>query len=89
MINQPAQIAEPQRVAQPLNCIDSGGFYLRGERPNVAREIDADTAEAAVTVKERQTERLISRSVTYAINGGYIDDVRRLEATRAAKEILS
>ncbi|MFM0606963.1 peptidase M23 [Paraburkholderia sediminicola] len=88
MTKRPAQIGDPQRVALPENCVDSGGFYLRFNRPRVASEIDRDPPRVAVTPAERQAERLISRAVTYAINGGYLDDAGRLLFTRAAKEIL-
>ncbi len=38
----PAMIDEPQRVSLRENCLDSGGFYLRFSRPNVAKRIDQD-----------------------------------------------
>jgi hypothetical protein len=89
MKSTPAQIDEPQRVALPENCIDSGGFYLRFERHNAARSIDKDRPEMAQSNQDKLTEQKISREVTYAINGGYSDDKRRLEYTRCAKKILS
>ncbi|WP_232454450.1 M23 family metallopeptidase [Burkholderia ubonensis] len=90
MTKIPAEIENPQWVALPENCIDSGGFYLRGGRPqDVAKKIDLDTPEVAVSPEAMAEERNISREVTYAINGGYTDDERRLQYTRAAKEILS
>ncbi|MGS0989322.1 peptidase M23 [Burkholderia glumae] len=90
MTKIPAPINDPQRVALPENCIDSGGFYLRGGRPHdVAQKIDLDIPEVAKTPQDIATEKSISRQVTFAINGGYIDDERRLQYTRAAKEILS
>jgi hypothetical protein len=88
MVAQPANIDSPQRVAVPENCIDSGGFYLRFNRSNTAIEIDKDSPTIAITVPEKAAERTISRAVTFAINGGYIDDVRRLEFTRVAKGVL-
>ncbi|WP_422648730.1 hypothetical protein [Cupriavidus sp. H18C1] len=42
----------------------------------------------ANTQAERAAEQQISRRVTYAINGGYIDEVRRLQYSRRAKEVL-
>ncbi|MBY4734509.1 M23 family metallopeptidase [Cupriavidus pauculus] len=84
----PAEISDPHRVALPENCIDSGGFYLRGKRPRVAQKIDKDLPHAAKTDAEKKSERDISRAVTIAINGGYIGDEQRLEFTRAAKRVL-
>ncbi|WP_250463365.1 M23 family metallopeptidase [Caballeronia sp. GAFFF2] len=88
MTKTPANIEDPHRVAFIENCIDSGAFYIRVERPKVVQEIDRDTLRAASNDQERNSEREISRAVTYAINGGYIDDARRLEYTHAAKEII-
>jgi hypothetical protein len=89
MKSKPAKIDEPQRVALPENCIDSGGFYLRFARPNVAMAIDRDNPKMAVSNEDKLIELQISREVTYAINGGYTDDKKRLECTRYAKKILS
>lgn len=89
MTKIPAMIDAPQRVALPENSLDSGGFYLRFERPNVARYIDQDSSQMAISDADKQRERQISRDVTYAINGGYIDWERRLDFTRSAKDIIS
>ena len=89
MTKIPAPIGDPHRVALPENCIDSGGFYLRGERPTVAVAIDADTPEAAEGASAKQAEHSISQSVTRAINGALLGDPDRWEFTRAAKNILS
>ncbi|KWF19857.1 hypothetical protein WT56_29930 [Burkholderia pseudomultivorans] len=89
MTKIPAMIDAPQRVALPENCLDSGGFYLRFERPNVAKHIDQDSSQMATSDADKQKERRISRDVTYAINGGYIDWERRLDFTRSAKDIIS
>ena len=89
MTKIPAMIDAPQRVALPENCLDSAGFYLRFERPDVARRIDEDSPKMAISDANKQRERQISRDVTYAINGGYIDWDRRLDFTRSAKDIIS
>ncbi|TDN64064.1 M23 family metallopeptidase [Paraburkholderia sp. BL10I2N1] len=89
MTKKPAMIDAPQRVALPENSLDSGGFYLRFERPKVTRRIDMDSSQPAISDSDKQKERQISRDVTYAINGGYIDWERRLDFTRSAKEIIS
>jgi hypothetical protein len=89
MTKIPAMIDDPQRVALPENCLDSGGFYLRFEKPNVARRIDKDSPQMAISDVGKQREQQISRDVTYAINGGYIDWDRRLDFTRSAKDIIS
>lgn len=84
----PADIADPQRVSLPENCIDSGAFYLVCERPKVTGTIDKDIPSVAIVESQKQEEKAASRAVTYAINGGYIDDVRRLECTRLAKGFI-
>jgi len=89
MTRQPAIIDNPHDVALPENCLDSGGFYLRCERPNVAKEIDADSPQAAETEEQKRAEFAISQKVTRAINGALLADRERWEDTRAAKKILS
>jgi predicted chitinase len=89
MTKIPATIDTPQRVALPENSLDSAGFYLRFERPNLAKHIDRDSPQMAISDMTRQKEQQISRDVTYAINGGYIDWDRRLDFTRSAKDIIS
>ena len=89
MTRRPAVIDSPQRVALPENCIDSGGFYLRCERPGVAKAIDADNAESATSDSGKMAEFAISQSVTRAINGALLADRNRWEDTRVAKDILS
>jgi len=84
-----AQINDPDRiVANPETCIDSGGWYMIFRRPRVIESIDLDIPIIAATTVEQTAERTISRGVTFAINGGYIDEARRLQYTRQAKEIL-
>ncbi|NKJ48388.1 hypothetical protein CIC12_16915 [Burkholderia sp. SG-MS1] len=89
MTRIPAVIDSPEKVSLPENCLDSGGFYLRFSRPNVARRIDQDFAQMAISDADRANERRISRDVTYAINGGYMDEARRLQYVRLAKNIIS
>jgi hypothetical protein len=89
MTKVPAIIDEPQRVSLPEYALDSGGFYLRFSRPNVAKRIDQDLPHVAISNSDKVKEGQVSREVTYAINGGYIDDIRRLEYTRAAKAVIS
>ncbi|WP_175763494.1 peptidase M23 [Burkholderia ambifaria] len=88
MKSVPASMGDPQRVALPENCIDSGGFYLTFERPDVMSEIDKDVLHFAVEEGDILQERKISRAVTRAINGGYNDEDDRLKFTRSAKEII-
>ncbi len=85
----PAAIENPQQVSIPEFCLDSGGFYLRFSRQNVAKRIDQDVPQMAATEADKTKERQVSHDVTYAINGGYIDEPRRLEYTRLAKNIIS
>ncbi len=90
MTKVPARIDDPQRVALPENCVDSGCFYLRGGRPHdVAEKMDLDIQELASKPQDVVKESNISLAVTKKINGGDTDHARRLEYTRAAKAILS
>ncbi|MDR5766725.1 MULTISPECIES: hypothetical protein [unclassified Caballeronia] len=84
----PANIDDPQRIGLPGNCIDSGAFYLTCARPKVVGTIDGDIPTLATDGATKQRERDVSRAVTYAINGGYIDDERRLEYTRLVKGVI-
>ena len=88
MKTRPAEITDPHRIAEPENCIDSGGFYLRFERPSTAKEIDKDVLDSASSTQMNMTEQAISRAVTNAINGAYIDAEKKLEYIREAKKIL-
>ncbi|PJJ96075.1 hypothetical protein CO611_09130 [Lysobacteraceae bacterium NML03-0222] len=89
MRRRPPTINDPQRVtATPFNCMDTGGWYLLGERPSTIREIDSDLNRVASSTTERSTEQALSYRVTYAINGGYIQKDDRLRATREAKAML-
>jgi predicted chitinase len=89
MTKIPAMVNDPQRVALPENCLDSAGFYLRFERPYLARHIDQDSPQMAISDVDKQKEQQVSRDITHAINGGYIDWDRRLDYTRSAKNIIS
>lgn len=88
MSRRPAHISDPQRVAFPENCVDSGGWYLRFERAAVAKNIDNDLPYLGTTDRETAKEKSASRAVTYAVNGGYNDEKKRLEYTRYIKKIL-
>ncbi|SOZ14414.1 conserved hypothetical protein [Cupriavidus taiwanensis] len=89
MTRIPAQIDNPQFIAvDSYSCIDSGGWYMMFRRPNVMRSIDEDVSGIAVNQAEGAAESAISRRVTYAINGGYNDDLKRLEYTRLVKKVL-
>ncbi|QTD92191.1 peptidase M23 [Burkholderia anthina] len=89
MTKNPAVIDTPHDITLPDNSIDSGGFYMRFERSEVARNIDRDSPGVAISETDRQRERIISRDVTYAINGGYTDWERRLAFTRFVKGMVS
>ncbi len=43
----------------------------------------------AISDVDKQKEQQVSRDITHAINGGYIDWDRRLDYTRSAKNIIS
>jgi len=58
------------------------------ERPTVGKTIDRDIPYLAISASDVQNELTISKSVTYAINGGYIDWEGRLRETRNAKIVL-
>lgn len=58
------------------------------ERLTVGKTIDTDIPYLAVNTSDIQTELKIYKSVTYAINGGYIDWEGRLRETINSKKIL-
>ncbi|WP_124585368.1 hypothetical protein [Burkholderia contaminans] len=84
----PAVIDAPHDVALPDNSMDSGGFYMRFERPEVVKNIDRDFPGVITSEAGRQREQMISRDVTYAINGGYTEWERRLAFTRFVKSVI-
>lgn len=89
MAKRPPRIDDPERLSiSPENCMDSGGWYMIFRRPKVISSIDGDVHCVAATVPERDTEKAASRAVTFAINGGYIGDDKRLKYTQRAKNIL-
>ncbi|WP_176053089.1 peptidoglycan DD-metalloendopeptidase family protein [Paraburkholderia caribensis] len=87
---RPAPINDPDRIiTNPYNCIDSGGFYITFKRPNVKPEIDAGSGKLPVTPEQNAAAKQISSAVTYAINGGHIDELRRYEETMNALKVLN
>jgi predicted chitinase len=88
MTKVPATIENPHLVSYPENCVDSGSFYLCCARPKVVSRIDQDFQQIAISNSDKDKEMQISREVTYAINGGYIGEMQRLEYARLAKNIL-
>jgi 23S rRNA A1618 N6-methylase RlmF len=57
-------------------------------RPTVTKEMDKEKMSKAVSANEIAFEKTISRAVTYAINGGYTDDEKRLTWTKKAKDVI-
>jgi len=89
MKKRAGEVPNPEVIGiKPFNCMDSGGWYMTFERPNVGKTIDRDLSYLAISATDIQNELNISRSVTYAINGGFIDWEGRLRETRNAKKIL-
>ncbi|PLK47231.1 hypothetical protein [Uliginosibacterium sp. TH139] len=73
MTLRPAPINDPQKISiDPFNTIDSGAWYILIFRPKTIPAMDEDN----------------SKSVTYAINGGYGEEKRRLDETTKYKSIL-
>lgn len=86
---RPAPIDDPQKISvDPINTMDSGGWYLCFERPNVKRSIDADNPATFEVNAKNKSDEAIVLSVTQAINGGDIGFADRLKRTRQAKIIL-
>lgn len=82
-------VDDPHLISSiPFNCMDSGGWYLCFQRPEVLKEMDGDKLTIAKTQQELIAERDVSRAVTHAINGGYIDDSKRLSWTKKAKVMI-
>jgi predicted chitinase len=86
---RPAKIDTPQKISNnPFNCIDSGGWYLACFRANTISKIDRDVLWPEKVSGKTGAEFSVSRAVTLAINGGYIDDGVRFDFTVAAKVYL-
>jgi predicted chitinase len=87
---RPAPIEEPDRIiATPYNCVDSGGFYITFKRPGVKPEIDTGDGKIPATPEQNAAALKISSAVTYAINGGHIDEARRYQETINALKVLN
>jgi predicted chitinase/murein DD-endopeptidase MepM/ murein hydrolase activator NlpD len=87
---RPAPIGDPDRIiANPYNCVDSGGFYITFKRPNVKSEIDTGVGKLPTTPEENAAAKKISTAVTFAINGGYTDAPRRYDETMNALKVLN
>jgi predicted chitinase len=90
MKKTPAPINNPELVVtDPINCMDSGGYYLNFERPKVKKSIDDDALVTyEVKAAKGQPDEAVVLAVTKAINGGDIGYPDRLTRTRQAKIIL-
>ena len=89
MKKRPAPVDDPQQLSvDPLNTMDSGGWYLCFERPKVKVEIDKDKPVVYPTSATGKPDEALIKSVTAAINGGHNGLPERIIATREAKIIL-
>ncbi|OCQ52599.1 hypothetical protein Ppb6_02212 [Photorhabdus australis subsp. thailandensis] len=89
MKKRPAVIDDPQKVTEnEYNCIDTGGYFIRGIKPNIIKEIDKDKWYESSSEKEGKDEDTIIKSVTKLINGGDKGLEDRNKATKKAKEVL-
>nr|NHB94731.1 hypothetical protein [Photorhabdus cinerea] len=90
MKKRPAVIDDPQKVTEnEYNCIDTGGYFIRGIKPNIVKEVDKDKWHENASEKEQEDEFTVIKSVTKLINGGDKGLKDRNKMTRKAKEVLS
>ncbi|MEQ2017775.1 M23 family peptidase [Photorhabdus bodei] len=90
MKKRPAVIDDPQKVTEnEYNCIDTGGYFIRGIKPKIVKEIDKDKWHENPSEKEKEDENSIIKSVTKLINGGNKGLKDRNKMTKKAKEVLS
>jgi predicted chitinase len=82
-------IDDPQRVAiVSYNCIDSGAYYINFERPDVKKNMDADTNVVGSTPAAKAKEDALVKAVCLAINGGTNGLDNRQTQTRRVKKVL-
>ncbi|WP_434525475.1 M23 family metallopeptidase [Photorhabdus asymbiotica] len=90
MKKRPAVIGDPQKVTEnEYNCIDTGGYFIRGIKPNIVKEMDKDKWHKNSSEKEKEDGNTIVKSITKLINGGDNGLKDRNKMTRKAKEVLS
>lgn len=91
MTKRPAPINNPDRViANPYNCIDSGGFYVTYVAPEIKRIIDEGSPKIPVTNAETEALRNYSLLVIKAINGNAaLAHAQRFDATLVVLQVLN
>ncbi|TDB47887.1 hypothetical protein C5468_17500 [Photorhabdus luminescens subsp. mexicana] len=90
MKKRPAMIDDHQKVTEnEYNFIDTGGYFIKGIKPNIVKEMDKDKCHENSNEKEKEDENRIIKSITKLINGGDNGLKDRNKATEKAKGILS
>lgn len=91
MTKRPAPIEDPDRIiANPYNCIDSGGFFVTYVKPVIKQIIDQESPKIPVTNAETEALRKNSFLVTQAINGkSALAHAERFTATVDALKVLN
>ncbi|NYH25577.1 M23 family metallopeptidase [Paraburkholderia bryophila] len=91
MTKRPAPIDDPDRIiANPYNCIDSGGFFVTYAKPVIKETIDHGSPRIPVTNAETEELRKYSLLVTQAINGrAALGHAERFDATLVALKVLN
>ncbi len=66
---KPAIINSPQKVTEnEYNCIDTGGYFIRGIKPKTIQSMD-DDKEYIMNKGQGENENRVIERVTKAING--------------------
>jgi predicted chitinase len=91
MTKRAAPIDDPDRIiANPYNCIDSGGFFVTFVKPVIKEIIDKESPKIPVTNAETEALRSNSFLVTQAINGkNALAHAERFAATVDALKVLN
>lgn len=88
MKKKPAIINSPQKVTEnEYNCIDTGGYFIRGIKPKTIQSMDNDK-EYVMNTGQGENENGVIEKVTKSINGADKGLEQRKLFTKAAKGIM-
>ncbi|EIS29956.1 hypothetical protein YPPY54_1801, partial [Yersinia pestis PY-54] len=88
MKKKPAIINSPQKVTEnEYNCIDTGGYFIRGIKPKTIQSMD-DDKEYIMNKGQGENENRVIERVTKAINGADKGLEQRKFFTKKAKGIM-
>lgn len=88
MKKKPAIINSPEKVTEnEYNCIDTGGYFIRGIKPKTIQSMDNDK-EYIMNKGQGENENRVIEQVTKAINGADKGFEQRKFFTKTAKGMM-